>query len=80
MSEISALKVSCSTDMSPTAIFLLAVAPVRQLYGDQQHVGAGGVPGVVRDGWSGWVYRVGTGGGYTGTPPDQSQDTIFNIF
>ena len=39
-----------------------------------------GVPGV----GAGWVYRVGIWEGiwegYTGTPPDQSQGPIFNIY
>ena len=59
MSENTGLKVSCTTDMSPTAIFYRCpAAACRRL----ASAGGRGVPGVVGG-------RVGPGGCYTGTQP-----------
>ena len=62
--EISGLKVSWPTDMSPTTIFSLGTD--RWVTARMSTGGGRGVPGV----WD----VVGAWEGYTGTPPAPSQD------
>ena len=67
MSEKWTLKVSCTTDLSPTATFSLAALPASCTW---VLVAAGwGVPGVGM-----WV---GTGRGYTGYYPPTLPDPIY---
>ena len=64
---------SWPTDMSPTALFGSGIQPVRQLYGDQQHVGAG----EVYPGCGSWV---GTGRGtIPGTGSEAGLTLIYGI-
>ena len=70
MCENNRLKVSCPTDMSPTASLAPAVSSPGHSRADSR---GRGVPGVVGD----WV---GTREGYTGLYPVPTQDPYLTIF